>query len=454
MLAIDPYIEAIVDVPAEKQEGKIDEVVGFLIKAHNPGLQVGSTCRIVNGDASYSVGGEVVGFKGRQVLVMPLGDIRGICPQSRVIPALGKPRVAVGDRLLGRTIDGLGNAIDGRGPIDTDEKMPLYAEPLNPLLRRRIAAPLDVGIRSINGVLTAGKGQRLGILSGSGVGKSVLLGMMARNTTADVNVIALIGERGREVKEFIDKDLGEKGLKRSVIVAATSDQSPLVRLRGAYLATTIAEYFREKGKDVLLMMDSVTRFAMAQREIGLAVGEPPTTKGYPPSVFGLLPKLLERAGNSQSRGSLTGFYTVLVEADDPLDPIGDAVRSIVDGHIMLDREIAARGHYPAIDVLRSKSRVMVDVTSKPHQANAANLIRTLAVYKEAEDLINIGAYVKGSNPNIDYSLKKISEINAFLQQAVEERSPLLECEAMLERMFQDTTVKTTAPPKALKVAVR
>ncbi|MBT6612089.1 MAG: FliI/YscN family ATPase, partial [Deltaproteobacteria bacterium] len=270
-----------------------------------------------------------------------------------------------------------------------------------------------------------------------GVGKSVLLGMMARNTTADVNVIALIGERGREVKEFIEKDLGEEGMKRSIIIAATSDQSPLVRLRGAYLATAIAEYFREKEKDVLLMMDSVSRFAMAQREVGLAVGEPPTTKGYPPSVFGLLPKLLERAGNSSSRGSLTGFYTVLVEADDPLDPIGDAVRSIVDGHILLDREIAARGHYPAIDVLRSKSRVMVDVASSTHQLNARKLIKTLAVYKEAEDLINIGAYVKGSNPDIDYALKKIGEINGFLQQGIEESSLLLECEARLEQMFQD-----------------
>ncbi|MBT4091985.1 MAG: FliI/YscN family ATPase [Deltaproteobacteria bacterium] len=437
MFSLDPYINQVSKLKAEKVEGKVDEVVGFLIKAYNPGLQVGSGCMIVNSELDDGVPGEVVGFKGNQVLVMALGDIRGIGPQSRIVPASGRPLVAVGDELLGRAIDGMGIPIDGKGVIETDEKVPLYADPINPLQRRRIDSPLDVGVRAINGILTCGKGQRLGILSGSGVGKSVLLGMMARNTTADVNVIALIGERGREVKEFIEKDLGEEGMKRSIIIAATSDQSPLVRLRGAYLATAIAEYFREKEKDVLLMMDSVSRFAMAQREVGLAVGEPPTTKGYPPSVFGLLPKLLERAGNSSSRGSLTGFYTVLVEADDPLDPIGDAVRSIVDGHILLDREIAARGHYPAIDVLRSKSRVMVDVASSTHQLNARKLIKTLAVYKEAEDLINIGAYVKGSNPDIDYALKKIGEINGFLQQGIEESSLLLECEARLEQMFQD-----------------
>lgn len=437
MFSVDPYIDRISGHRAEKLEGKIDEVVGYLVKAFNPGLQVGASCRILNPQTQESVMAEVVGFKGNQVLVMPLADIRGIGPQCRVVPASGRPMVGVGDELLGRSIDGLGRPIDGLGEIVTDEKTPLYVEPINPLKRRRIDSPLDVGIRAINGLLTPGKGQRLGILAGSGVGKSVLLGMMAKNTTADVNVIGLIGERGREVREFIEKDLGEEGLKRSVVVAATSDQSPLVRLRGAYLATSIAEYFRAKGKDVLLMMDSITRFAMAQREIGLAVGEPPTTKGYPPSVFGLLPRLLERAGNTDSQGSLTGFYTVLVEGDDPLDPIGDAVRSIVDGHILLDREIAAQGHYPAIDVLRSKSRVMVDVTSDSHQTNARKLIQTLAVYKEAEDLINIGAYVKGSNPNIDYSLKKISEINGYLQQGMDERSGLLECEALLEQIFHD-----------------
>ena len=418
-------------------EGKIVEVVGFLIKAYNPGLHVGSSCQIVDPETKKSIPAEAVGFKENHVLIMPLGDIRGIGPHCRVVPSSEQPYVPVGKSLLGRTIDGMGTPIDGKGDILAEKKTPLYADPLNPLLRRRITQPLDVGIKGINGILTAGKGQRLAILAGSGVGKSVLLGMMARNTTADVNVIALIGERGREVKEFIEKDLSEKGIARSVVVAATSDHSPLVRLRGAYVATAIAQYFREEGKDVLLMMDSITRFAMAQREIGLAVGEPPTTKGYPPSVFSLLPKLLERAGNSQSNGSLTGFYTVLVEADDPNDPIGDAIRSNADGHILLDRAIAAQGHYPAIDVLRSKSRVMMDVTSENHQKNIAYLIRTLSTYKEAEDLINIGAYVKGSNPKIDYSIKKIDEINQFLQQKIEERFLLLECEARLEQIFKD-----------------
>ncbi len=437
MFDLDPYIETISKTQTEKVEGKVDEVIGFLIKAHNPGLRIGSSCNIIDSITHEIIPGEAVGFKDDKILVMPLADIRGVGPQCRIVPTTDQPFVTVGDALLGRTIDGMGKPIDGIGPVEANEKIALYREPINPLLRRRIDAPLDVGIKALNGVLTAGKGQRLAILSGSGVGKSVTLGMMARNTTADVNVIALIGERGREVKEFIERDLGPEGRKRSIVIAATSDQSPLVRIRGAFLATAIAEYFREKGKDVLLMMDSVTRFAMAQREIGLAVGEPPTTKGYPPSVFAYLPKLLERAGNSDSLGSLTGFYTVLVEGDDPLDPIGDAVRSIVDGHILLDREIAAQGHYPAVDVLRSKSRVMVDVASNTHQENAKKLIQTLSTYKEAEDLINIGAYVKGSNPKIDYSIKKIDEINAFLRQGIFESSLLLESEAMLEQIFSD-----------------
>lgn len=438
MFDIDPYINIIEKTQPEKIEGKVEEVVGFLIKAHNPGLSIGSNCNIVNPLSGEVIPGEAVGFKDDKILVMPLGNVRGIGPHSRIVPTTDQPYIPVGYGLLGRSIDGTGQPIDGLGPISSEKKVKLHKDPINPLLRRRIDSALDVGIRAINGVLTPGKGQRLAILSGSGVGKSVLLGMMARNTAADVNVIGLIGERGREVKEFIEKDLGPEGMKRSIVIAATSDQSPLVRIRGAFLATAIAEYFREEGKDVLLMMDSVTRFAMAQREIGLAVGEPPTTKGYPPSVFAYLPKLLERAGNSDSKGSLTGFYTVLVEADDPLDPIGDAVRSIVDGHILLDREIAAQGHYPAIDVLRSKSRVMVDVASQPHQKSARQLIQTLSTYKEAEDLINIGAYVKGSNPKIDYSISKIDEINSFLRQGIYESSLLLESEAMMEQMFADS----------------
>jgi len=437
LFSLDPYLKVVDSTHLERVEGKVEEVIGFLVKAHNPGLKIGSKCTIEDHDTGESIAAEAVGFKGGSILVMPLGDVRGIGPQSRVVASMDRSYVPVGIELLGRTIDGMGNPIDDKGPIVCSFKTDLYAEPINPMLRRRIDQPLDVGVKAINGLLTCGKGQRIAILSGSGVGKSVLLGMMARNTAADINVIGLIGERGREVKEFIEKDLGEEGLKRSIVVAATSDQSPLVRMHGAYLATAIAEYFREQGKDVLLSMDSLTRFAMSQREIGLAIGEPPTTKGYPPSVFALLPKLLERAGNSQSSGSITAFYTVLVEGDDPNDPIGDAVRSTVDGHIILDREIASRGHFPAIDVLRSKSRLMDDVTSEVHKTNAMRLLQTLSIYKEAEDLINIGAYVKGSNPKIDYSIQVIDNVNHFLRQGIYDRAELLESEALLEQLFLD-----------------
>ncbi|MDT8446772.1 MAG: FliI/YscN family ATPase [bacterium] len=437
MFSLDDYGQRVSQLHTDQPEGKVDEVVGFMIRAHNPGMRIGGRCHILDRQTGEKVAGEAVGIKGKYVFVMPLGDIRGVGPDSVVRPSVEKTLVPVGPELLGRCMDGTGQPIDDLGPIFTRFKAPLYADPINPMHRRRIEEPLDVGIKAINGLLTAGKGQRMAILAGSGVGKSVLLGMMARNTTAAVNVIALIGERGREVREFIERDLGPEGLKRSIVIAATSDHSPLVRLHGAYLATTIAEWFREQGQDVILMMDSVTRFAMAQREIGLAVGEPPTTKGYPPSVYALLPKLLERAGNSKASGSLTGFYTVLVEGDDPNEPIGDAVRSIVDGHILLDREIAAQGHYPAIDVLRSKSRVMVEVTSKAMQKNASRMVQTLATFKEAEDLINIGAYVKGSNKMIDYAIGKIDAINRFLRQAVEERFSLIQAEAEMELIFKD-----------------
>jgi flagellum-specific ATP synthase len=437
LFSLNSYQKKIEETQSERVEGKVEEVIGFLIKAYNPGLNIGNNCQVINPKTGSSVDAVAVGFKSGSILVMPLGEIQGVGPGSRVIASGNQSYADVGPELLGRVIDGRGFPLDGKGPIKCHQRRNLFAPPINPMLRRRIKSPLDVGVKAINGILTCGKGQRIAILSGSGVGKSVLLAMMARNTTADINVIGLIGERGREVKEFIEKDLGEEGLKRSVVIAATSDQSPLVRIHGAYLATAIAEYFREEGRDVLLTMDSLTRFAMAQREIGLAIGEPPTTKGYPPSVFSLLPKLLERAGNSESHGSLTGFYTVLVEGDDPNDPIGDAVRSIVDGHILLDRNISAMGHYPAIDMLKSKSRVMVDVTTPSHQKNAIRMLQTLSVYKEAEDLVNIGAYVKGSNSKIDYSIKKIDEINSYLQQGTTEKAKLLECEAMLEKLFLD-----------------
>lgn len=448
MIQFGPYLDKIRQVDASPLEGRVEEVLGFIVKAHNPGLNIGSSCKIVNSDGE-ELKAEVVGLKGESVMVMPLGEIRGIGPGSLVKKSAERASVGVGRKMLGRTLNGLGEPIDGKGPLEIEQQIGLYTDPINPLHRRRIDAPLDVGVKAINGCLTCGKGQRLAILAGSGVGKSVLLGMMAKNTVADVSVIALVGERGREVREFMERDLGEEGLARSVVVTATSDQSPLVRLHAAYTATAIAEYFRELGADVLLMMDSVTRFAMAQREIGLAVGEPPTTKGYPPSVFSLLPKLLERAGNSESMGSLTAFYTVLVEGDDPNEPIGDAVRSIVDGHILLDREIAAKGHYPAIDVLRSKSRVMNEVSSPSLVENAQKLLETLSTYKEAEDLINIGAYVKGSNPKIDYSIQKIEQINEFLRQGVNESFQLLEAEAQLEQIFKDFPRSGNAPQQRM-----
>ena len=318
-------------------------------------------------------------------------------------------------------IDGLGNPIDNKGPIDFADEYPIYADPINPLDRGRIAQPMDLGIRALNALFTCGKGQRMGIFAGSGVGKSVLMGMIALNTKADVNVIGLIGERGREVREFLEKNLGEEGLKRSVVVVAASDMHPLVRMRAAYVATTVSEYFRDQGNDVLLMVDSLTRFAMAQREVGLSVGEPPTTKGYTPSVFSLLPKLLERSGIVEGVGSITGLYTVLVEGDDFNEPISDAARSILDGHISLSRSLAHNNHYPAIDVLQSISRVMIDIVNKEQKNKANELLNIVATYKKAEDLINIGAYVQGSNPGIDYAIKMIDKVNAFLRQNIDER---------------------------------
>ncbi len=433
----DNYRELIEGVRVVRRQGKITQVVGQVIEAFNPGTAVGSICTIYNPDTTQRVMGEVVGFKGDKVLLMALGQMSHIGPRCRIIPEDRQPTVQVGDELMGRILDGLGEAIDQKGEIVCPYEMPLYADSINPLHRRRITEPVDVGVRAINGLLTTGKGQRVGIMSGSGVGKSVLLGMMARHTKADVNVIAMIGERGREVVEFIQRELGQEGLSRSVMVVATSDQPPLIRIRAAFLATTVAEYFRAQGKDVLFMMDSITRFAMAQREIGLAAGEPPATKGYPPSVFALLPKLLERAGMSGSAGSITGFYTVLVEGDDPNDPIADAVRSVVDGHIYLSRDMAAKGQFPAVDVLASTSRIMTDVATQQHKRDAQALISALATYKEAEDLINIGAYIRGSNPRIDYSLGKIDAIVDYMKQPIEESASLMQSQAMLQQLFSD-----------------
>ena len=414
--------------------GKVTQVVGLVIEATGPAVSVGDLCYVHPRDGEEPIQAEVVGFRGKSALLMPLGDMRGIGPQSIVVPTFKPPTVRIGDDLLGRVINSVGTPIDGKGPVKCHEEYPLVNKPMNPLDRERIREPLATGVKAIDTCLTCGRGQRVGIFSGSGIGKSTLLGMVARHTEADVNVIALVGERGREVKRFIEEDLGEQGLRRSVVVAVTSDQPALLRLQGAFVATAVAEYFRNQRMDVLLMMDSVTRFAMAQRQIGLAIGEPPTTRGYPPSVFALLPQLLERAGTSPA-GSITGIYTVLVEADDMNEPISDSVRSILDGHIVLSRELASRNHYPAIDILQSVSRVMVDVVSKRHTEVANQMRKVLATYKEAEDLINIGAYIDGSNPDIDYARQKIAALNMFLTQNVDDHFDLQDNIPELERIF-------------------
>lgn len=436
-LELDHYSQRIRSAVPIKTYGHVTKVVGLVVEANGPMVQLGTICDIHGSEQERPVTAEVLGFRDRTVLMMPLEDIRTIGPGSRVVARQEKASVAVGDRLLGRIIDGLGNPIDGRGPLEADREYPIYAKPINPLLRQRIRTPLDLGIRAINGLLSVGCGQRMGIFAGSGVGKSVLMGMIARQSSAHVNVIALIGERGRELNDFIEKELGEEGLKKSVVVVATSDHLPLVRVRGAFVATAIAEYFRDQGLTVNLMMDSLTRFAMAQREIGLALGEPPTTKGYTPSVFTLLPKILERAGTSDHSGSITGLYTVLVEGDDMNEPIADAARSILDGHIVLSRDLAHQNHYPAIDVLRSISRVMEDIATLQHKHNAGRLKELLATYRKAEDLINIGAYVAGSNPAIDRAVAKIDQINGYLRQNIGEHVTFEESLVQLEKIMNN-----------------
>ena len=398
--------------------GKVVQIVGLVIECNGPNVSMGELCYVHSHFEDVEpLPAEVVGFREGYVLLMPLGETKGIGPGCQVISAQKVLQVKVGPELLGRVIDGLGNPIDGKGPILCQKEYPIQADPPAPLERPVIKDSLYVGVRAIDGLITMGQGQRIGIMAGSGVGKSTLLSMIARNTEADISVIALVGERGREVKEFIERDLGEEGLKRSVVVVATSDKPALVRIKGALTATAIAEYFRDRGHKVVLMMDSVTRFAMAQREVGLTVGEPPATRGYTPSVFALLPRLLERAGTS-AKGSITGIYTVLVDGDDMNEPIADAVRSILDGHIVLSRNIAAQNHFPAIDVLASVSRVMSAVVPKEHMEANRKLRALMAVYKEAEDLIHIGAYVKGSSPKIDEAVQKIDAINDFLCQGV------------------------------------
>ncbi len=415
--------------------GRVNQVIGMVIESQGPGIPVGSICEVDVAHGGRRVLAEVVGFREGSVLLMPLAEMRGIEPGSAISLVGGQATVGVSESLLGRVIDGLGNPMDGKGPLRTEELYPLYAEPLNPMSRERIHEPVDVGIRAINGLLTLGKGQRIGILAGSGVGKSVLMGMVARHTAADISVIALIGERGRELKDFIERDLGPEGLARSVVVVATSDQPPLVRMRGAYLAMAISEFFRDRGRDVILMMDSVTRYAMSSREVGLAIGEPPTSRGYTPSVFSQLPKLLERAGTCEGKGSITGIFTVLVEGDDMNEPIADAVRSIVDGHILLSRDLASQGHYPAIELLGSVSRCMGDVVSEEHKKKAVRFLETLATYRRSEDLINIGAYAKGSSAKIDFSIQMIDHLNSYLRQGIEEKVSLKESVEGLTEMF-------------------
>lgn len=427
------YIRAVDSVRTIRFQGKVTHVVGLVIEGYCPDTAVGALCEIQS-TTGERIPAEVVGFKDNKALLMPLGELRGVGLGSLIAVRRRSSTLMVGSGMLGRVIDGLGHPIDDKGPLIVERECPIYAQPVNPMFRAPIRRPMDLGIRALNGLLSCGEGQRVGIMAGSGVGKSTLLGMIARYTEADVNVIALIGERGRELGEFIEKDLREEGLRKSVVVVATSDQPPLVRMRGAYIATTIAEYFQSLGKRVLLMMDSATRFAMAMREVGLAIGEPPTTKGYTPSVFAALPKLLERTGNFRT-GSITGLYTVLVEGDDFNEPISDAMRSILDGHITLSRELAARNIYPPIDILSSASRVMLDVTTPEHQSLASRFKELLAIYRQNEDLINIGAYKGGSNPAIDEAIRKYPHLVSYLRQGVGEAVPFGEAVSSLEELF-------------------
>jgi len=402
--------------------GRLTRMVGLTLEAVGCQSVVGERCLIqsVNGPP---IEAEVVGFEGDRTFLMPLTVVEGIKPGALVTPAEGVNEVAVGWGLLGRVLDGSGNALDDKGPLKVDEHISFNGEIINPLARAPIREPLDVGIKTINGLLSVGLGQRIGLFAGSGVGKSMLLGMMTRFTTADIVIVGLIGERGREVKEFIEDILGEEGLKRSVVVASPADDSPLMRLRAAMLTTRIAEYFRDQGKSVLLLMDSLTRFAQAQREIALSVGEPPATKGYPPSVFAKLPQLVERAGNGKKgSGSITAFYTVLTEGDDQQDPIADAARAILDGHIVLSRSLAEEGHYPAIDVEASISRVMPQIISPEHLQHAQKFKQIYAKYQQAKDLISVGAYVPGADPETDFAIERMERMKQFLQQGLKEQA--------------------------------
>lgn len=416
----DNYLDIIKKTNTIKEVGKITEIIGLTIESDGPKSSIGDLCYIYNDYNDKPTMAEVVGFKKDKILLMPLGSPDGIRPGANVVNTGSAMKIGVGNQLIGRVLDGLGRPIDTLGDIRFSEYRSTRAEAINPLKRKRISEPLALGIKSVDGFTTVGKGQRLGIFAGSGVGKSTTLGMMAKNTSADLNVIALVGERGREVKEFIEEILGTEGMKRSIVIAATSEQPSLVKIKAAFVATTIAEYFRDKGMDVLFMLDSVTRIAMAQREVGLAIGEPPATRGYTPSVFAMMPKLMERAGTTEN-GTITGLYTVLVEGDDFNEPISDTARSILDGHIVLSRALAHKNHYPAIDVLQSLSRVMGDVTEDEHRRAAGAIRNLLAVHAKNEDLINIGAYVNGSDPVCDKAIALMGQIDGFLKQSVKDK---------------------------------
>jgi type III secretion system H+-transporting two-sector ATPase len=430
------YLERVDHASSVQVRGRVKEVVGLVLRAVLPEAWIGEMCLIRSPRSSHPVKAEVVGFRDGDVLLMPLGELVNVGPHSEVVPTGNCLTVKVGDGLLGRVVNGLGEPMDAEinGPLNCTEEFPVLGYPPDPLKRQRVSKPISLGVRAIDAVLTAGEGQRIGLFAAAGGGKSTLLGMIARNTEADVNVITLVGERGREVRDFIEQDLGPEGVKRSVVVCATSNESSMVRLKAAYVGTAIAEYFRNKGLKVILMMDSVTRFARAQREIGLACGEPPARAGYTPSVFAELPKLLERSGNSD-KGSITAIYTVLVAGDDMNEPVADEVRSILDGHIILSRELAARNHYPAINVLESASRVMGAITDKAHQRSAGALRDALATYKKNEDLILLGAYKSGADIRVDNAIARNSAINAFLKQATDDRSSFASSVEGLKGMF-------------------
>lgn len=422
---LDRALVAAQQVSTYELRGTVTDMTGLIVEGTGPLIPIGSQVVIKTG--SHVIPAQVVGFRSDRILLMPFSEAEGIAPGATIFASEGTNRVSVCEGLQGRVIDALGNALDGQPIPVMEDTVPLFRDPPNPVTRTRIHTCLDLGVRAMNGLLTVGEGQRIGIMAGSGVGKSTLLGMVAKHSHSDVNVIALVGERGREVREFIERDLGPEGLARSVVVVATGNQSALLRIRAAFVATAIAEYFRDHGKKVMLMVDSITRLAMAQREVGLAVGEPPSTRGYTPSVFSILPRLLERAGTCEGEGSITGLYTVLVEGDDMNEPVADAVRGILDGHVVLSRRLAGRGHYPAIDILQSISRVMSDIVDPQVLKMASEVREVLASYQEVEDLITIGAYKPGQNPRVDRAVKLYDKVNEFLKQSADRPCSLEEC---------------------------